>query len=945
MSKPRPTAVRFEHASRGFGVGTPTPRLSWRLPDAPAVFAAVAYELELTDAVAGRTSTLRIDSADQVLVDWPFPALGSRARGSVRVRVAVSAGSTVEWTPWSEPAPFETTLLDAREWTAWFVSPRTIGRIGEPAPVLHGHVQLAGEAVSARLHVTALGVHVTSINGVRVGDEHLAPGWTSYPNRLRFRTHDVTPLLRAGANDVEILLGNGWYRGYLGFTGQRALYGDRLAALAQLEVEYADGSRTTFGTDAEWTARPSGVLADDLYDGQTTDWRYAAESARDVPDAVDVLDEDLGQLVPPDGPPVRAVATVPAVAVSRSPSGALLVDFGENLVGWVRLRVRGAVPGQRVTIRHAEVLEHGELAVRALRAAKATDVHLLAGATEEVVEPSLTFHGFRYAEITGAGEVSPADVEAVVLSSDLRRTGEFHCSEPDVETLHANVVRSMRGNFLDLPTDCPQRAERLGWTGDIQVFSPTAAFLADCAGFLTSWLADLAAEQQPDGSVPYVIPDILRTDGPAAAAWGDAATVVPWTLYQRFGDAGVLAAQFDSMRAWVDRQAELAGPDRVWAGGFQFGDWLDPAAPPDAPGAAKVDPDVVATAHLARSARIVADAAAVLGRDADTARYRELARESAQAFAAEYVSPSGRIASDAPTAYAMALVWNLLPEDPQRAGAGRRLADLVRAGGFRVGTGFVGTPLITDALSLAGEHELAYRLLLERGCPSWLYPVTMGATTIWERWDSMLPDGSVNPGDMVSFNHYALGAVADWLHRVVAGLAPAAPGYRELLVRPVPGGGLTSASARLDTPYGLASVAWRLASGRFLLDVEVPFGAAATVHLPGEAAPHRVRHGHHHWEVADPTPPPRPVQRVRDVFDDPELWAVVTAAAAELGIAHSSAADPVAVAERLGHYLDRPVGELSEALAPSFLPGADQLQAQLAKRIDEHLVCRTEVPR
>jgi len=938
MTDPRPTPVRFEHAATGFAIGSPAPRLSWRLSGVPRGFAVTARELELTDATTGQVSTHRADSAEQVLVTWPFPPLGSRARGSVRVRVAGP-----EWTPWSEPAPFETTLLEPGEWAARFISPRTIAGIGEPAPVLHGRVELPGDIVAARLHITALGVHVTSINGVRVGDEHLAPGWTSYPHRLRFRTHDVTSLLRPGANDVRILLGNGWYRGQLGFAGQRAIYGDRLAALAQLEVEHADGSGTTFGTDAGWTARPSGILADDLYDGQTTDWRgpSSGQAALDEPDAVDVLDEDLGRLVPPEGPPVRAVATVAAVAVSRSPSGKLLVDFGENLVGWVRLRVRRGRRGQRVTIRHAEVLEHGELAVRALRAAKATDVHLLSGGADEVVEPSLTFHGFRYAEIEGAGEVAPADVEAVVLSSDLRRTGEFRCSDPDVETLHANVVRSMRGNFLDLPTDCPQRAERLGWTGDIQVFSPTAAFLADCAGFLTSWVEDLAAEQHPDGSVPYVVPDILRTEGPAAAAWGDAATVVPWTLYWRFGDAGVLATQFDSMRGWVDRQAALAGADGVWAGGFQFGDWLDPDAPPDAPWAAKVDPDVVATAHLARSAGIVANAAVVLGLDAEAVRYRELADRATGAFTTEYVSPSGRIVSDAPTAYAMALVWDLLPDGRQRAGAGRRLADLVRAGGFRMGTGFVGTPLITDALSLVGEHELAYRLLLERGCPSWLYPVSMGATTIWERWDSMLPDGSVNPGEMVSFNHYALGAVADWLHRVVAGLAPAAPGYRQLLVRPVPGGGLTSASARLDTPYGVASVAWRLAGGRFTLDVEVPFGVGATVHLPGDATPHRVRHGRHHWAVADPTARPRPVGLVRDVFDDATLWAVVTSAAAELGVA----ADPVAVAQRLSHYLDRPVGELPEALAPGFLPGAGELRAELAKTLNEYLVCRTEVAR
>jgi alpha-L-rhamnosidase len=925
VTLPAPTPVRFEHAASGFGIGTPTPRLSWRLPVAPPGFAATGCELELTNADTGSVTTRRVASAEQVLVPWPFAPLASRARVAVRVRVA--AGDDV--TPWSAPAPLETTLLGPADWTAGFISPRTIGRIGDPAPVLRGTVHLGGEIVRARLHVTALGLHVTSINGQRVGDEELAPGWTSYAHRLRFRTHDVTPLLRPGSNEIEILLGNGWYRGRLGWTGRRALYGDRLAALAQLEVTSGDGTVTTFCTDAGWTARSSGVLADDLYDGQTTDLRGARD---EPPDPVDVLAMDLGKLVVPEGPPVRAVACVPAVAVTRSPSGRLLVDFGENLVGRVRLRVRGGERGARVTVRHAEVLEHGELGVRPLRSARATDVYLLAGSEAEVCEPVLTFHGFRYAEIEGAGEVQAADVEGVVLSSDLQHTGWFSCSEPDVETLHANVVRSMRGNFLDVPSDCPQRDERLGWTGDIQVFAPTASFLADSTGFLRSWLRDLAADQHTDGSVPFVVPDVLGSAHPSAAAWGDAAAVVPWTLYERSGDAGVLAAQYDSMRAWVDRQAALAGPDHIWAGGFQFGDWLDPTAPPDDPAAAQTDADIVATAHLARSAGIVACAAEVLGRDADARQYRELATAARAAFAREYVTPSGRIVSDAPTAYAMALVWDLLPDVGQRQRAGRRLADLVRANGFRTATGFVGTPLVTDALTLAGEHELAYRLLLERGCPSWLYPVTMGATTIWERWDSMLPDGSINPGEMTSFNHYALGAVADWLHRVVVGLAPAAPGYREILVRPVPGGGLTHASARHETPYGPASVAWRRAAGRFVLHVAVPVGAHATVHLPGGGAPERVGHGQHHWEVADPQPAPRSVRTVRDVLDTPQLREAVTVAAIEVGAAR----DAMEVARRLGRFLDRPVRELPTALVSDLLPGAARAQRRLAEALAEH---------
>ncbi|NGN64711.1 family 78 glycoside hydrolase catalytic domain [Streptomyces sp. A7024] len=839
------SAVRFEHRDEGLGLGTGAPRLSWQVRTDDPAWRQTAYEIRLDDGPA-----VRVESGEQVLVRWPFDPLPSRTRATVRVRVA--AGE--RWTAWSPPATAETGLLEPGDWSARFISPRTLGAAGSPAPVLSRTVALRGEIAAARLYATAHGVYRATLNGGRVGDEVLAPGWTSYHHRLRYQVHDVTALLRPGDNTLDVLLGNGWYRGRLGWTGRRAHYGDRLALLAQLEVTYADGSVEVSGTDERWSASNSGVLHDDLYDGQRTDLRPVAPETGPV----DVLDEDLGRLVAPEGPPVRVTEVLPAVSVWQSPSGRTLADFGQNVVGRVRLRVRGATAGAEVVVRHAEVLEDGELGTRPLRSAKATDSYVLDDAAETMLEPELTFHGFRYAEISGVPDVRAEDLQAVVVGSDLRRTGWFSCSDPDLEQLHDNVVRSMRGNFLDVPTDCPQRDERLGWTGDIQVFSPTASFLFDTAGFLGSWLADLAADQLPDGSVPYVIPDVLRDipdmagDGhPTAAAWGDAATVVPWVLHQRFGDAGVLERQFGSMRGWVDRIASLT-TDGVWTGGFQFGDWLDPTAPPDDPFAAKADPGVVATAHLARSAEIVAQAAALLGRDADAKHYAGLADRTREAFARTYVAADGAVHSDAPTAYALAVCWALLPEAEQRQYAGRRLAELVRENGFRISTGFVGTPLIADALTACGHAGLAYRLLLEKSCPSWLYPVTMGATTIWERWDSMLPDGSINPGEMTSFNHYALGAVADWMHRTVAGLAPAAPGYREITVRPLPDAALDHAAARHLTPYGEASVAWRRADGRFSLDVAVPVGARATVHLPDGGEPVAVGHGRHSWTITDP---------------------------------------------------------------------------------------------
>ncbi|GAA2650530.1 alpha-L-rhamnosidase [Paractinoplanes durhamensis] len=910
-----PSALRFEHHPAGrpaLGIGTATPRLSWVVTAAPDDWSQARYELEITRG--GQAEVHPAASGEQVLVAWPSAPLAARESASVRVRV----GDAAAWSDWSAPAEVEAGLLAPADWTARFVSPRDTA-LDAPAPIVASALELPGEVVKARLYATAHGLYVARINGERVGDEQLAPGWTAYRHRLRYQTHDVTALLHAGGNDVEILLGNGWYRGRLGFQGGRAIYGDRLAALAQLEVTLADGSTHVLNTDGGWTARESRIVGDDLYDGQRTDLTRAEGDRTPV----DVLDADLSLLVAPDGPPVRITQVLPAVSVTTSPSGKTLVDFGQNLVGWVRVTVSGAAG--EVTIRHAEVLEDGELGVRPLRTARATDSYVVDG--DAVLEPELTFHGFRYAEVTGVDDLLAADIEAVVIHSDLERTGWFDSDHELLNQFHDNVVWGMRGNFVDVPTDCPQRDERLGWTGDIQVFSPTASFLYDTAGFLGSWLADLAAEQQKDGSVPYVIPDVIRRPGPATAAWGDAATIVPWVIYQRTGDRDVLERQLPSMRGWVDRMAALAGDNLLWSGGFQFGDWLDPTAPPEDPFRAKADPDVIATAHLARSAEVVALAAEVIG-DADTAReYGELATKVRDAFAREYVTPGGRVLSDAATTYALALQWALLPDAAQRKNAGDRLADLVRGAGFRISTGFVGTPLMTDALADTGHADLAYRLLLQTGCPSWLYPVTMGATTVWERWDSMLPDGSINPGEMTSFNHYALGAVADWLHRRVAGLAPGAPGYQLIEVRPLPSRRLARASARHITPYGEASVAWERSGGDLRLELTVPVGATAVVTLPGQETPVEVRHGRYEWTVPDAYAPEEQAPAeptIRQLMDHEPSWDRLVSAAREAGVA----TDEAALADRLTRFLDAPATTVVDAAtADGFIPGADRMRA------------------
>jgi alpha-L-rhamnosidase len=848
--------IRFEHRRDAFGIGEAQPRLSWIIATTTAGWRQASYEIEAHGSdgrLRGRTG--RVASDQSVLVSWPFAPLSSRERLTVRMRVWGVDGQP---SAWSEPAPVEAGLLQADDWTARFVTPDWEEDTSRPqaGPVLRHEFDVRAGVAKARLYVTALGVYEAQLNGVTVGDHVLDPGWTSYNYRLRYQTFDVTSLLREGRNAIGAMLGDGWYRGRLSFNGgRRNIYGDRLALLAQLEVDYVDGTSARIITDETWRAARGPMLASDIYDGETYDARMErpgwSAPGYDNRDWVSVrrLDRDLTTLVAPLGPPVRRTELVAPIAITTSPSGRTIVDFGQNLVGRLRLTVCGEA-GQTVTLRHAEVLENGELCTRPLRTAQATDRYTLRGNGVETWEPRFTFHGFRYAEVTGwPGELRADDLRAVVCHSDMERAGWFECSNPLLNQFHENVVWSMRGNFLSIPTDCPQRDERLGWTGDIQVFAPTACFLYDCAGFLTSWLADLAAEQDAaEGIVPFVVPNVLPMPPVPAAAWGDAAVIVPWVLYQRYGDAGMLAAQFESMRAWVDRVASLVGEGHLWDTGFQFGDWLDPSAPPDKPGDARTDPHVVATAYFARSADLLGQAAGVLGRTEEEAHYLRLAAQVRDAFNAEYVTSAGRVLSDSETAYALALQFGLLKNVEQRRHAGERLVTLVRESGYHISTGFVGTPLICDALCSVGEVDAAFHLLTQRECPSWLYPVTMGATTIWERWDSLLPDGSVNPGEMTSFNHYALGAVADWLHRRVGGLAPAAPGYRQLDVRPRPGGGLTRARAQHITPYGLAECAWNIEGGQIEVVVVVPPNATASITLPGDdAKPIEVGSGTHRW--------------------------------------------------------------------------------------------------
>lgn len=839
------------------GLGERNPRLSWITVTGTPGWSQLAYEVEIDGQSAGQ-----IESRDSVFVSWPGASLVSRISHVARVRVWGTDGSE---SGWSEPLVIEAGLLAPEDWTATWITSSDTPAQGRPAYFRHSFTLNRGPGVMverARLYATSAGINQLHLNGAVVGESVLAPGWSAYASRLRYETHDVTESLVVGENTLGAVVGDGWWRGNLTWEMKRDVYGDRLGLLAQLEISYSDGSTETIRTDPSWRTTVGPILDSDIYNGETFDARLAipAWSTAGFDDAAwgatEAFTPLVGELVARLGPPVRRIMEIEVQEVIVTPSGRTILDFGQNLVGWVRLSVEGE-PGTVVTLRHAEVLEHGELATRPLRNAKATDEYTLGGGGIETWEPAFTFHGFRYVEVGGwpADVVDPAQFRAVVIHSDFEPTGTFSCSHELLNQLHHNAEWGLRGNFVDVPTDCPQRDERLGWTGDLQTFAPTASFLFNVAGFIADWLRDLEAEQSDDGRVPLVVPigppDLFAWGQMAFAVWGDAATFVPWAMYQRFGDKGVLAHQFESMRAWVDFVAAKAGEKLLWPEQFQLGDWLDPDAPPDQPWRGKTDGVLVATAYFAQSSQIVSDAARVLHRPDLVQSYGALADGIRRAFREEFMTPSGLVSSDSVTAYALAIMFNLSKGPAHRERAGARIALHSASRAYQVSTGFAGTPMVLPALTEVGDTRTAYRLLTETACPSWLYPVTMGATTMWERWDSMRPDGSINPGEMTSFNHYSFGSVADWMHQIIGGIAPEEPAYRTIRFNPVPGRGVTSADCSLRTPYGRVACHWKLEDLDMTMEVVVPPNASAIVNRPGhlESELH-VTAGTHRWVYA-----------------------------------------------------------------------------------------------
>lgn len=840
-------ALRAEYVDNPLGIDIAHPRLSWQLLSTARGVAQSAFQVRVAQSEEALRNGLdllwdtgKIAGDQSIQHAYEGPALQSRHRYFWQVRVWDERGNDLGW---SGVAHWEMGLLSTQDWTANWIAAAAAGDADGTKPPLFRHeFRLSGPIKSARIYATSHGLYQLSLNGQRVGEDLLTPGWTSYSRRLQYQTYDVSDKLKNGANAIGASLGNGWFKGVVGFEGHANRYGDKLALLLQLEVTFEDGHTETIGSGTGWKSSTGPILMSEIYDGETYDARLekAGWSLPGYDDhawpAVQSIDAAKDVLIAPQGPPVRRIEELVPKKIFKTPAGDTVVDFGQNMVGWIRLKVRGAA-GTTVTLRHAEVLDrNGNFYTENLRAAKETVRYTLNGKGLETFEPHFTFQGFRFVAVDGyPGTLTPASLTGIVIHSEMTRSGEFSTSKPLINQLQHNIIWGQKGNFVDVPTDCPQRDERLGWTGDAEVFSPTAAFNMDVAGFFTKWLKDLSADQLATGSVPFVVPDVLSTpDRPAggAAGWGDAATVIPWNMYLAYGDLRILEQQYPSMQKWVDFEQARAGADNIWDGDFHFGDWLDFFSTAKNTRFGSTSTDLIATAYFAHSTDILQQSAALLGKVEDAARYAASLAKIKDAFRQKFIAADGTIAEGTQTAYVIALDFGLVPESQQLLAA-QKLAQDVRERGHLT-TGFLGTPHLLNVLSRFGYLKEAYALLNREEFPSWLYPVKQGATTIWERWDGLKPDGSFQNKDMNSFNHYAYGAVGDWMYEVIGGINidASAPGYKHILIEPQPGGGFTNASTSHMSLYGRVSTEWKLRGDDLRLTVTVPPNATATIRLP-----------------------------------------------------------------------------------------------------------------
>jgi alpha-L-rhamnosidase len=853
-----PAGLRCAHLVNPLGVAPDRVRLSWRLAGPGRGRVQTGYQVVAEPETGPAVwDTGRVPSAASVDIAYQGRPLARGGRYAWRVRIwdeqdAMSA--------WSEPARFEVELDPADGWRASWIG---LGRVRDdfraptapgpadplrhalaPAPYLRRSFTLRQPAVSARLYVTARGLYEARLNGQRVGDAVLAPGWTDYAQRIAYQTYDVTGLLRPGENVLGALLADGWYSGFVGFDAKRAgaQYGAAPEFLAQLVIGFADGTDQWVVTDGEWRARFAAVRHADLLMGERHELALEPRGW-DSPGfdpagwrAVRCRDRDGTPLVADPGPPIRVTQEITPCGIERDAAGRHIVDFGQNLPGWLRVAVTGPAAAC-VRIRHGEVLTpDGSLYTENLRTARQTDEFTTAGGSA-IFEPRFTLHGFRYAEISGyPGEPGPGDIAARVVHSDIPASGSFESSADWLNQLFRNIDWGQRGNFISVPTDCPQRDERLGWLGDAQVFARTACYNRDVAAFFGKWLDDVADAQHESGAFADIAPR-LTFPGAGAPAWGDAGVIVPWTLHKMYGDTAILHRHFAAMTAWMDF-LERDNPDYLRSHdlGNSYNDWL-------APGTDETPRELLATAYWAYDAALMAEIAEAAGRPDQAAGYRALRAKIGSAFADAFVTAGGQITSGTQTAYALSLQMRLIPDELRAAAAGH-LVDAIRLAGWHLSTGFAGVAYLLPVLSGTGHDDIAYRLLEQRSAPSWRYMIDHDATTIWERWDGWTEERGFQSAWMNSFNHYALGSVGEWLYRFVLGIdqEPGQAGFGRLVLRPHPGGSLSSARGSYQSVRGLISSGWQLDGGQFRFRVEVPPNVTASVRVPS-ADPALVRDG------------------------------------------------------------------------------------------------------
>ncbi len=843
-----------EYQINPVGIDVLQPRLSWQIQSDQRGAHQTAYQILVapseTSLDSGREllwDSGKVETSQSTQVPYHGPTLVSGQRVYWKVRVWNEVGQEAE----STPAWWEMGLLEPTDWKAQWIGSFFSGgpRTSSPSPYLRKEFTLQKQWVTARLYATALGLYECHLNGSRVGEALLTPGWTDYSRHIQYQAYDVTELLRPGPNAIGAILGDGWGVGHISWVG-RQRYADRPQLLAQIVLTYSDGSKEIIATDNSWKVTQGPILESDMLMGESYDARreltgWGHPGYNDLSWwAVEVFADQSAALVATNGPTVKRQESLRPVNIHEIPdfvNQRWIFDLGQNMVGWVRLRVHGE-KGTTVSLRYAEVLNpDGTLYTANLRSARNTDYYTLKGGEEEVWEPHFLFHGFRYVELLGfPGIPTEETITGIVIHSDIPPTGTFECSDPMINQLQHNIVWGQKGNFVDVPTDCPQRDERLGWTGDAQVFIRTAAFNMNVAGFFTKWMRDLEDAQFANGAYPAVAPNPdTWTIGDGGPAWADAGVICPWTIYQCYGDIGLLEARYASMQRFIEFLSQTSQDGLrcydEYAGWHGFGDWLALDGSDGREGS--TSKELIGTAFFAYSSHLLAKIARILGQDEDAEGYDKLSRQAREAFIKRFVLSDGTLAGGTQTSYVLALHFDLLPPD-LRSIAVAELVRNIEQRGNHLSTGFVGTPYLNWVLSELGHLDTAYALLKQTTWPSWLYSVIQGATTIWERWDGWTHDKGFQDVGMNSFNHYAYGAVGAWMYAVIGGidLDPEQPGYKHIVMRPQPGGGLTYAKAGLHSLYGLIRSEWTLQNDAFDWQITVPANTTATVFVPAADA-------------------------------------------------------------------------------------------------------------